>query len=250
MNNNIFYIKPTNFDFPEAIKDGLIKAFSVVKQKGLSNIKLVLTGMNLLDSPPNHISDAIDKIFNGQGVSLTNQLKRNRGISIQDFPTVGQTTGINVLLANNNLSFLDNNTVVVLLFADYDSFKKVQSLLFWTTIDLVAVIYNETSELNEILSASKASNISSNLDPNVTAYTNTFVQNVNVILDRLKSINITDVATHVPTRERMKSVIDELNQNKLTVSYEDFLGFLVNDVNFKFDESVELLNWKRRYFGR
>jgi|JI6StandDraft_1071083.scaffolds.fasta_scaffold146615_1 hypothetical protein len=250
MKNSVYYIKPTNNDFPEAIKDGLIKAFALISKKGYSNIKFVLSSESLLDNPPNYISQALDKFFTNQGDNLTKQLKKQRGISISKFPTDNQTTGIKVLLANNNPTFLDNDTVVVLLWADFDSFKKIQSSLFWTQIDLVAIAFNDTSNLNELLSSSKAINISSTADPNVVPYQNNFPQNTKDILDRLKSINITDRASHKPTRERMKSVIDELDKNSITVSYVDFLGFLVNDVNFKLEDSVDLLNWKHNYFGR
>jgi len=34
MNNTVHYIKPTNNDFPEAIKDGLLKALSINPVKG------------------------------------------------------------------------------------------------------------------------------------------------------------------------------------------------------------------------
>lgn len=250
MNNTVYYIKPTDNDFPEAIKDGLIKAFALITQKGYSNIKFVLSSAGLLDTPPNFISQALDKIFTNRGNILTEQLRKQRGFSIPNFPTATQTTGVNLLLANNNPTFRNNDTVVVLLWADFDSFKKVQSLLFWTQIDLVAIVFNDSIDLNELLSASKAINISNTPDTNVIPYQNNFEQSTNDILDRLKSINITDVASHTPTRERMKSVIDELTKSNITVSYVDFLGFLVNDVNFKLEESVELLNWKHNYFGR
>ena len=52
------------------------------------------------------------------------------------------------------------------------------------------------------------------------------------------------------TREFMSNVKDELKRNHLEASYYDFLGFLVNEVNFPLKESVELLNWKQRYFVR
>jgi|SRR5690554_3439327 len=250
MNNTVYYIKPTNNDFPEAIKDGLIKALALIRQKGYSNVKFVLSNASLLDSPPNFISQALDKIFTNQGNKLTNRLRRQRGFSIPKFPTETQTTGINLLLANNNPTFRDNDTVVVLLWSDFDSFKKVQSLLFWTQIDLVAIVFNDSPDLNELLSASKATNISNTPDANVILYQNNFPKSTNDILDRLKSINITDIATHTPTKEAMKSVIEELTQNNIIVSYVDFLGFLVNDVNFKLEESVNLLNWKHNYFGR
>ncbi len=126
----------------------------------------------------------------------------------------------------------------------------MESILFWTQIDLVAIVFNETDELNELLSATKGINISKITDPNVTPYINNFPSNLNDILSRLKSINITDSASHTPTRERMKDVIKELSQNKIKVSYKDFLGFLLNDVNFKLEDSVELLNWQHKYFER
>lgn len=250
MKNTVYYIKPANNDFPEAIKEGLIKAFALITQKGYSNIKFVLSNSNILDSPPNFISQALDKIFNNQGNRLTKDLKKLRGLSIPEFPTNTQTTGINIMLANNNLTFPNNDTVAVLLWADFDSFKKVQSLLSWTQIDLIAIAFNDTSNLNELFSSSKAINISNTPDQNVVPYQNNFPQNIIDILNKLKTINITDSASHTPTRERMKSVIDELTKNKITVSYVDFLGFLVNDVNFKLKDSVDLLNWKHNYFER
>lgn len=250
MNNTVYYVKPTSNDFPGAIKDGLLKAFTIINQKGYSNVKLVLTGVQLLDNPPNFISQALDKLDPENGINLTNSLKKNRSFSISNFPIEGVTTGINVLLSNNNPSFTDEQTVVVLLWADEDNFKKIQSSLFFTQIDLVAVVWNETPILNEFLSASKGTRFPNLVDPNVNPYTNTFMEPINDILRRLKGINITDPASHTPTREIMKSVIDELTKNRLVVSYVDFLGFLVNEVNFPLKESVELLNWKHRYFGR
>lgn len=250
MKNSVYYIKPTDNDFSEAIKDGLIKAFALISQKGYSNIKLVLSSASLIDSPPNFISQALDRLFDKKGDNLTKQFKKQREISIPKFPTDTQTTGINILLANNNPFFISNETVVVLLWADFDSFRKIQSLLFSTQIDLVAIAFNDTLNLNELLSSSKAINISSTLDPNVIPYQNNFPQNTKNILDRLKSINTTDGASHTPTRERIKSVIDELVKNNISVSYVDFLGFLVNEVNYKLEDSVDLLNWKHNYFGR
>lgn len=251
MNNKVYYIKPINSDFPAAIKLGLIKALSIIKDKGYSNIKFVLTGVANLDNPPNYISQAFDKMFAGKGVDFTNQLRINRGLSFAGFPTEEQTTGINVLLSNNNPSFVNEDTVVVLLWADEDSFKKIQSSLFFTQINLVAIVHFETDNLNELLSASKGIKLSSiEVDPNVNPYTNTFTQQINDILNRLKGINVTSIASNNHTREVMRNVIEELKRNRLAVSYVDFLGFLVNEINFPLKESVELLNWKRRYFGR
>ena len=34
MNNTLYYIKPINNDFPEAIKKGLIKALYLIQKKG------------------------------------------------------------------------------------------------------------------------------------------------------------------------------------------------------------------------
>lgn len=250
MRNKVHYIKPTNYGFPEAIKDGLIKALSIAKEKDISNIKLVLTEIGLLDNPPNYISQALDKIFEGQGENLTKKLKKDRGFSIPNFPKTGTNTGVNTLLLNNNPTFIEEDTVVILIWSDYDSFKKMESILFWTEIDLVAIIFNERDELNELLSATKGINISNTPDQNVIPYINNFPSNVNDILSRLKSINITDSASHTPTRERMKDVIKELSQNQIKIFYKDFLGFLLNDVNFKLEDSVELLNWQHKYFGR
>jgi hypothetical protein len=251
MNNTLYYIKPINNDFPEAIKKGLIKALYLIQKKGYSNIKFVLTGIGHIDNPPNFISEAFDKIFNGKGDYYANLLRKNRVISIPQFPTEEQTTGINLLLSNNNPSFTDENTVVLLLWADEDSLKKIQSTLFFTQIDLIAIVFNDEPNLNELLSASKAKVVPENLiDQNVVPYTNTFQQPVSDVLNRLKGINVTSGASHTPTRELMKSVIDELKRGRMVVSYVDFLGFLVNEVNFPLKESVDLLNWKRTYFGR
>lgn len=193
----------------------------------------------------------MEKIFKGEGKKLTNQLKAQRGFPIPKYPTDQKTTGVNVILSNSNPSFYnDSNTVVVLLWADYESFNKIQSALFLTQIELVAIVYNETPELNELLSASRAINISSTSDNNVIPYVNTLDARTNAILNRMKGINITSISSHTPTRERMKSVIDELKKNHISVSYSDFLGFLVNEVNFELKESVNLLNWKHNYFGK
>ena len=154
-------------------------------------------------------------------------------------------------MSNSNPSFFnDSNTVVILLWADYESFNKIQSALFLTQIDLVAIVYNETPELTELFSASRAINFSNTPDNTVIPYTNTLDARTNAILNRMKGINITSLASHTPTRERMKSVIGELKKNHISVSYFDFLGFLVNEVNFELKKSVNLLNWKHNYFGR
>ena len=251
MNNTIYYIKPTKNDFPEAIKDGLLKAFIILKEKGYCNIKFVLNNSSLIDSPPNFISEAFDKMVPGQGGNFVNQLRKNRSLSLPGIPIAQQTTAINLLLSNNNPSFTNEQTVILLLWADEDSFKKVQSSLFFTEVDLVAVVFNETTILNELISASKGIRYPEGLtDTNVNPYTNTFTQQVNDILNRLKGINVTSFASNNFTRELMSNVIDELKRNHLEVSYVDFLGFLVNEVNFPLKESVELLNWKQRYFGR
>lgn len=251
MNNRVYYIKPTSNDFPEAIKDGLMKALVNINQKGYSNIKLVLSNSVLLDSPPNFISQAFDKMASGQGTNFVNQLRRDRSFSLSNIPTPGQTTVINVLFSNSNPTFVNENTVVVLLWADEDNFKKIQSSLSFTEIDIVAIVFNDSPVLNELLSASKGIRFPQGLtDPNVNPYTNTFTQQINDILNRLKGINVTSIASNNHTREVMRNVIEELKRNRLIVPYVDFLGFLVNEVNFPLKESVELLNWKRRYFRR
>jgi hypothetical protein len=248
MKKNVYYIKSTKNNFPEAITIGFQKALSICDQKGYSNIKLIVPNLDLLDSPPNFISEAIDSLFPEKGIDITKQLKKTRCFSIPGSPSKGITTGVNLLLSNNNLSFDNNKTVIILLYASYESFKKVQSSLFCTEIDLVAIIQFESSKLDELISASKGINISRTPDQNLICYTNSFEQNINDILSRLKGINITDVASHTPTRKLMKSVINELENNNIKVSYLDFLAFLINDVNFKLAESVKLLNCRHNYF--
>ncbi len=248
--SQVFYIKPSNRDFPTAIKDGLFKALQLVQQKNISNIKFIVSHSSLVDSPPNFISLGIDLLFTGRGETLTKTLKKTRSFHITKFPTDAQTIGIDLVLANSNPTFSGADTVGLLVWADNDSFNKIESALFYNQIDLVAVVFNETDELNEMLSATKAINISTAPDPNIIPYQNNFSAAENAILERLKSINIGDGPTHTPTQQRIDSVVAELQQGNILISYKDFLGYLVNDVNYKLEDSVQLLNRRHRYFGR
>lgn len=249
MLNKVYYIKPENNDLAQAVKIGFLKALSLVSDKKITNIKFVVTGLDQLN-PPNAISEGLDLLFKDNGINFTNSLRSNRGFPLVGWPTDEETTGVNLLLLNNTPTFTDQNTVVLLIWGAFESFKKLESILFHTKIELIAVLYNETDNMNELLSSTKAINISKNNDTNVTPYVNNFPNDIAEVLNKLKGINITNIASHTPTRERMKIVIDELKEKRLTVSYVDFLGFLVNDVNFPLKESVALLNWKHTYFGR
>jgi len=249
MRNKVHYIKPQNNDFAEAVRIGFMKALQIIAEKNISNLKFVITGMDQLDAP-NHISAGLDKILNNKGGIYTKILKKDRSFSIPQYPTDDQTTGVNLVLLNSNPTFSDHNTVVLLIWGDYDSFKKLESILFNTEIELVVVVYNENQPLNELLSSTNAQNISGSNDSNVTPYINTFSEQTNNILRRLLTINVTSFSSNTHTRETMKNVIDDLKDKKLVISYLDFLGFLVNEVNFPLQESVGLLHWKRSYFNR
>ena len=250
MNNRIYYVKATSGNFPEAIKQGLMKALAVAFGKNYRNIKIVLSQLSLLDDTPNFISQALDQAFSGRGIPLTNQLKRNRAISFPDFPEAGERTGINILSVRNDFPMQNGETVAMLLWADADSFKTLTAALSFTSIDIIAVVLNEEQSLNEMLGATKAEKYPAGPDPQVITYTDELDDEQRQVLQRMKSINVTSSNTHNPTREQMKSVIDELKQKRLQVSYEQFLGYLVNEVNFPVNEAVALLQWKHAYFSR
>lgn len=249
MRNKVHYIKPEQTDIAGAVAAGFLKAVRIMKEKGFSNVKVVVTGLNHLD-PPNHISAGLDKLFGNNGAKLTSQLKKDRGFSIPDFPEKNVTTGINLVLLNNNHSFLKDETVALLIWADYDSLKKLETTLFHTKTELVAVVHNESTLLNEVLSALKAENISESADSTVVPYQDNFPEETKSIMNRLGSINITSGASNQHTRSVMKIIIDELKSKKIIVSYTDFLGFLVNNINYPLQESISLLDWKHKYFNR
>lgn len=248
MNSKIYYIKPENSDFTGAITKGLLKGLSLVRDKKYNNLKFIISDLSLLDSPTGFIGKSLSEFGNGE--DLIKQLKKQRGFSIPNFPEDGETTGINLLLASKEISIIDDKTVAVLVWADRRSYVKVLSNIHWLGIDLIAVVFNEERQNNVFLSATKAENIRKVNDPNVIPYKNSFTPEVNEILDRLKGINLTEVASHNPTRERIDSVINELEKKKHVVSYTDFLGFLVNDVNYVIEESIELLGRKHKYFNQ
>jgi hypothetical protein len=250
MTNHIYYIKSEPGKYPEAIKQGLIKALALTIGKNYRNVKLVLSQFGLLDSPPNFISQALDGMLPGQGAALTARLKKNRAISLVDLPQKGEFIGINAVSVRNEFPLQNQNTVALLLWADSDSLKSLTSQLAFTSVDIVAVVFNEEQVLNEMLAATKSENIAGVLDPNITSYSDQLNDEQRQALQRMKDINVTSPNTHVPTRERMKSVIDELKQKQLQVSYSQFLGYLVNEVNFPVNESVDLLIWQHSYFGR
>lgn len=249
MNNIVYYIKSEEYDYPSAINEGFKKAFQLVKTKKYSNIKVILSSSSLLDSTPNHISNGLDKLFKGYGITITNSFKKNKSFSVPDFPETGKNLGLNLLLVKNNPIITDNETVILLIWADEISLKKIQSELSFSKTDLVAVVYNATPTLNEMLSASKAINISKVLDPHVIIYENPFDDNVNAILSSLRAINVTDGATEY-AKEAMKDVVKKLTEKRINISFLDFLGYLINDVNFPLEHSLDLLASKKRYFNR
>ena len=247
--NDVFYIKPANNNLPEAVKLGFIHALQLISQKNFSNIKFILSHSNLLDAPPTFISDGIDAVNKGLGVAMVTSLKKG-AFSIPRFPTDNDTTGINLVLANNNPRFGAENTVGILIWADHESFPKIERYLSLYSIDLVAVLFSETIEMDELLCATKAQNISAVADPNVQAYQNNFSATENTILDRLKSISLTNGASHNLNRDRIDSVVAALEQSHFRIPYKEFLGYLVNDVGYNIQDSIELLERKHTYFGR
>jgi hypothetical protein len=249
MRNQVYYIKPQNHDIPDAINKAFLKALLIIQEKNYSNIKIVSTRLSHIDDS-SHFSEGLDKIFSGKGNSLAKKLNKERGFPILDFPKEGDTTGVNLLLFDRLPSFANENTVVILINADDASFSKVESALFRTTIDLIAVVDFPDSKINEMLSATKAINISNIPDPSVSSYTNIFNEETNEILNRLKGINTSNSSADSYTRDRMQDVVNKLKQKRIIISYPEFLGYLVNEVKFELEESIDLLNWKHRYFGR
>ena len=64
-----------------------------------------------------------------------------------------------------------------------------------------------------------------------------------------KRINDTSFASNNFTWELMSNVKGELKRNHLEVSYFDFLGFLVNEVNFPLKESINYLIGNKDILG-
>lgn len=249
MNNKVYYVKPDNGNFAQAIKTAFVKAMALAITKKKFNIKLVVSSLAALDEE-GAFKDGLDLLFNNSGGPIVKQLKKDRQFSIPNFPGKGDAFGINVLLVNKKPMLRDNEATVLLVWSQEDEFCQIESEIFFSSGDLIGVVWNETDALNDMLSATLASNISAIADPNVIPFVNTFPINVNAILSRLVGINITDTASHSPTQERMKKVINELKKDKIVINYRDFLGYLINIVNFPLDESIKLLDWQYRYFGQ
>lgn len=250
MRNNLYYIKAQNGLIPEAIKDALVQAFKLINRKKISNIKLIVSHSDILGNAPNFLSQGFCEIFNDSGEVIYNALKKTKNYSIPDFPIETVNTGINVCLSNTMSEMRGGESVSVLVFANEESFKKVQSKLFYSEIDLIAVLQYETDGINEILSACKAENISTSIDPNVMPYVNNFSVDENEILRMLSTINVQNGGSDHVTRRTMQNVIDKLTENKSTIPFSNFLGYLVNEVHLNLDDSLVLLNWKKSYFGR
>ena len=224
MNSHIYYIKAEPGKYPEAIKQGLLKALALTIEKRYRNVKLVLPQLGLLDSPPNFISQALDGIFPGRGIALTTQFKKHRAISLADLPEKGDLIGINVLSVRNDFPLQNQNTVALLLWADKDSFKSLTLQLAFTTVDIIAIVFNEEQVINEMLSATKAESVNGLSDPNITSYSDQLDDEQRMILQRMKGINVTSPNSHVPTRERMKSVVDELKRKPVTSQLRAVFG--------------------------
>ncbi len=252
MKNTVHYIKPEGKDYSEAIKLGMAKALSLVRQKSISNIKFVVPGLNFVSSPPNFVSSGLELLFQNKGVYLTNELSKNKGFPIPvDFPTTGVTTGVNLVTINKLPSFgHDEPTVAILLGASSDIFLKLESALFRTNIDLVVVVQNESDQFNELLSVCKASYVSSILDNSVVPYLNQLSKDELAVISKIDGINTTSPWNHTHTQNQMKLVITELKTKNMLIDYQSFLGYLINHVGFPIGDSVALLNWKRKYFGR
>ncbi len=250
MLNKIYYVKQSGNDFISAIKTGLLQAFALIQSKQYSNIKLVLPNASLINSVPNSISDAFEQIFKGHGSDIGKSFKKNRAYSFSGIFKPGERIGISILLANNNYTFNDEHTVVVLVYANEKILAKLQNELAFTSIDLVAIVHQPTASLNEMLSASRAIKSGSHPDPDVIPYQGGFNSPVLDIISKLKSINTTDGGANHYTLDLFKEVIISLKNARLAVAFVDFLGFLVNDVSFPLGDSLELLHSQRKYFNR
>jgi hypothetical protein len=252
MSGKVYYIKAQNGDAASAIKEALLHTLGILSSENFSNIKLVLSHSDMIKDPPNFFSEAWDKILPGKGVAITKALNKQKGFSMPGVPKEGVTTGINVLLINNKPSFpvTQGKTIVILYNTSYDSLKEIKTLLFGIDVDVVGIVQYDTDDLNELLSSLQATNISSTADPNVVPYSNTFSADENEIMKSLKTINISDAPSHVPTLETMKRVIDNLKASNFQVSYGSFLGYLLNDVKYSANDSIELMKRQNKFFNR
>ncbi len=248
-----YYIKPQKGDIAQAISSALANALNLIKQKNYKNIKIVIGNMGLIKDPPNYISQGFHKVLNGDSEAIVKKLSKERAISIPNFPKDGIATGINLLLLGNVKSSIaiDEETVVILIFADADSFRKVHGLQSITSKkpDLIAVLFSEDNEINEQLSAANAENLSSVADPNVQNYVNNFPQAIKDILAIVNGINLSEVPSHNPTRDAMDRVFKNLKDGGHTVTHSQLLGYLVNEVHYNMDDSIELLKRGNKYFG-
>jgi len=249
MDNSVYYVKPSDNNHPQAIFDGFVRSIISATEKGITNIKLIVSNWDILDG--DYIVDGFKLLFPHTGEQLAEDLRRNRAIRLENIPEEGKSIGVTAFSANGNLSFPDDNTVALVIYSDSTSLIKAQSLLWPKSIDLVAVLYYPTDQLNELMSAMTAIKYPEEpLDLTVTAYTNTFSKNVADIMNKLLAISKNESATHLLNRRRMDVVVEELTGGHHKVSYLQFLGFLINDVKYRLDYSISLLHRHRRYFGR
>lgn len=246
MRNKVYYVKAENGDFVGAIQTGIKQAFTLVKEQDRANLKFVVSHSHLLDVG-GHLEEGLNIIGNGD--ALIRQLKKG-GFPVPDFPKTGTNTGVNLMLTTKNVpSMHGNDSVALLVYADESSLAKLQSVLGKTEIDLVAVVYQGGEGVDSILSSIKAENISDAADPTVVPYTNNLGVQENEILSRLKSMNTQNGPANRGNKVYIDNVMAELKNGGLTISYNDFLGFLVNEVGYSLDDSLELLERQKTYFG-
>src|ERR1043165_3081916 len=125
----VYYIKLHDGDAPSAIQSSFVKAFQLTSQKQYSKIKLILSSKGLIDSPPNFLSEGLDKILNGKGEQIVKSLEKNRRLSI----AVNDKSRISIelLLLNNIKSdFSNEDAVTIFMWSDQNTFKQIVSSFF------------------------------------------------------------------------------------------------------------------------
>lgn len=249
MNNKIYYVKTEASDQADAIRSALVKALGIVNEGKATSIKLILSHSDLLVEN-GFISSAFERLFEDHGKRLFSSLKRDRLASIDGWPKETDRVGIQIILANNFTRLMNEDTLAVLIFSDYNTLKKVESALFYTEVNLIVVLNPHVEEdLKALLSATNAKVLNGQV-PITEPYTNKLNTDELSILNKLSTINLGSNASNHYIRETMKSVIRELKAKKIFIPYEDFLGFMINTVKYNPTDSIALLNWKGSYFGR
>src|SRR4051812_4731359 len=112
MDNKVYYIKPNDNNHSEAVFNGFVRSLVSAAENNITNIKLIVSNWDILDG--NHIEDGFKQMLPDTGEVLANNLRRNRAIQLENIPEEGKVIGINAFSVNSNLSFPDDNTVVLL----------------------------------------------------------------------------------------------------------------------------------------